>query len=154
MNVNYQKEGLWVEDNLACLIFGFYKQGKKEGIFRSYDLIDVNNRYLSNITVYKNDKEIGPSQFFEKDGLPSMIVDQISSVIRFKHQANLLGYNINDCNEGYVRIFNKDGSLEREGWMIFFDDMESDEVQEVGTWKIYEKNGHIERKITIQISDD
>lgn len=123
--------------------YGIYKNGKKNGIFRCYSMED-SIKYLYSVSVYKDDVEVGPIFFFYPNGVCRYSVDSISSAKRFLSLAYDNMKNL--AQEGYFTFYDESGKIIKEGWCLFYGNMEDDSVQEVGTWLFYNSDGEVEKK--------
>lgn len=140
-NTNGQDHGICQHQiNDIYFEYGIFKNGKKNGIFRCYSIED-SIKYLYSVSVYKDDVEVGPTFFFYPNGVCRYSVDSISSSKRF---LSLAYENMkNQAQEGYFTFYDESGRIKKEGWCLFYGNMEDDSVQEVGTWLFYNSNGEV-----------
>lgn len=68
--------------------------------------------------------------------------DSIGSNVR---KINTIYSSIPDST-AYCRSYYKNGKIAAEGWIVFFDDRESDFSSEIGTWKYYTEDGIVIEK--------
>lgn len=152
------KEGYWCENEGTLRYYSFYKDGKKNGLFRSYEQ-DGNKWLLLSIGQYVNDKEVGQWQFFEENRVQIKLdnVTQTFAVIR-NSNGEQDGYcrdeaYCGECDSGHYRLeyFNWHGKM--NGMFRYYDNYDDNWVLRaigqyrdgipVGQWQLFHPNGMV-----------
>ncbi len=147
-----RKVGYWCEPHEwgDGLIFKFYKNGKANGLARCYIKSNFEEYYLFAVGQYENDDEIGQWQFFYPDGKIYLIADSLSKNVRFLNEAIRFGYcNPESTRQYYAIDYDTLGYRFAEGWSFYMGGTMGDIVvdgKEVGTYKIYNKDGSVTTK--------
>jgi len=135
LNSKGKKYGLWIEEKGLFKIY--YKDGKYNGIYREYS----GKGKLGCIGEFKNDVRIGEWYFFDDDDF------LIYKLQGFAKNTNIYvsqdkGKKVLIPNKCYCTNYYKNGNIESEGYMLFYDAVE-DETTDVGVWKYYDENGKL-----------
>lgn len=132
-----QKDGFWIEKTTSMTIESYYKNGKKSGIFRSYSP----NGKLQDFGEFKNGEEAGTWYSFGDQGHLIMIQKDFSintdTVILDTGKKYLYPHK---C---YTIMYNPNGTVEKEGVLLWNDDPQMDDVYEFGKWKYYDEAGKL-----------
>lgn len=151
------KTGFWYEfiaDGNVLSIY-YYKDGKKNGISRTYNNFYNNigrkkEFHLACMGCFINDIPTFEWQFFKEDGSIDAIYMDLKPNIDFKKNVKEAGYTISPDQtlQCYCIIYYNNGKIKSEGWLVIGDATEEaleHNVLEVGIWKYYDIDGNISK---------
>lgn len=128
-NANTLKNGLVKEGQKEV----YYKNGKKNGIFKSYYKV---NGTLEGIGFYENDKPVGTWYYFDEKGRILMIEEKRGEN-KDKQVKGDDGTLLKPDYISYVKEYEPaTGLVKGEGLALYFEDIEID-YYKYGTWKKY-----------------
>ena len=135
-NKNNQKEGFWIEESGQYFRSeSYYKNGKRNGIFKSYN---TGQGTLRGLLEYKDGELCGVAYSFGDKGHLDIIFKDFAvntdviteSNITYKHTC-------------YTITFHPNGNKESEGVLLWQDNPELDNTYEYGEWKYYDNAGKL-----------
>ncbi|WEK20482.1 MAG: hypothetical protein P0Y49_04935 [Candidatus Pedobacter colombiensis] len=125
------KNGLIYQDD--WLTEYYYKNGKKNGVFKNYF---KRNRRLHVLGFYKDDAPVGTWYFFNQDG-GLYLIEDIKGLNKNKEVRRSDGVMVKPPFMSYRKEYDpKTGEIKREGLALFYKNVE-DGFYRYGSWKKY-----------------
>lgn len=138
LNNKGKKIGLWIENN--GLIEAYYKDGLKDGIFKSYNR---KNGKLSVLGEFTEGKKSGTWYYFDESSLLILQEAEIQENSTYTRTRDD-GVEITPKFTSYVKFYYPNGYIKEEGRILYSEDIEIDYFK-IKTWKYYNKQGILEK---------
>jgi antitoxin component YwqK of YwqJK toxin-antitoxin module len=139
VNANGQKEGLWIDDsNRDWRYEMYYKNGVLHGIYKEFSKARCN---LSTLGEYTNGKMSGTWYYFGTYGFTIMIFTDFMDNKDTVKESDYIGIVV-PPNKCYFRSYHPNGSIESEGWTLFWDNLIAESC-DYGEWKFYDEKGNL-----------
>jgi antitoxin component YwqK of YwqJK toxin-antitoxin module len=136
LDSNGQKIGLWIENDGLNEVY--YKDGKRNGTFKSYS---KKNRRLSGFGEYTNGKRTGVWYYFNENGQ----IDMLESDISTNDDLQILrddGELVTPKFKSLLSFYYLNGEINEQGVALYDEDIEID-FYKYGTWKYYDQEGNL-----------
>lgn len=131
-----RKQGLWIEDNGLKEVY--YLNGLKNSVYKVYF---AKTGKLEVLGWYQQDKPIGDWYYFDETSRLFMI-EKPSGENKEIRVRNDEGAFILLPFKSYVKLYNKNGTIAKEGLALYDEDIQI-EFYMYGDWKYYDETGKL-----------
>jgi antitoxin component YwqK of YwqJK toxin-antitoxin module len=131
-----RKQGLWIEDSGLKEVY--YLNGKRNGVYKSYF---KKTGKLEVLGWYEQDMPTGNWYYFDETSRLFMI-EKLSGENKEIKVRNDEGNFILLPFKSYVQLYNKNGTIAKEGLALYDEDIQM-EFYMYGRWKYYDETGKL-----------
>lgn len=137
-NEKGEKNGFWIEQKNGLIFELYYKNGVKDGLYRMFNT----KKDLQYFGTYDNGMESGIWYSFGDYG------HLVSCESDFSINETRISYNEGQTwhlhtYKCHYKSFYPNGSVEKEGTLLWTEDPLMDDSVEYGEWKYYDENGEL-----------